>query len=429
MIHKTVHTITTLLAALTLLCMLPACGSKRNPTGGPQDTVKPKVLGSSPAEFGAITNGVIEISFSKEMDKSTLANSIYIYPPVLNKKVSMDKATLRIKLGETLKPNTNYFVTLSTRLKDSRGNPLENNQTLVFRNGDLNNYRISGTISYEQPSDVGLPIELSLVSADSLLVLSNRISGEAYTIESLNPQAHLLRAYIDKNLNGRYDFGLDPFFEGLADGKSLSTLNMSIAYADSSKPRIRRVLPVSNREIHISLSEQVKSYHSVKVLGVNPVTIKHQILEQDKISIICTAMDSTEYTLQLNGVEDFKGNQSEVLEAKFHNYAAPDTIAPTIVNTNPRNGASVNNLLPVLELHFSELIPAANVHAKLFSGNELIPLKQLTEFGRVHRFQPTKELVNYRSCILKVLNTTSDFSGNKMKQEYELQFLPLMRDK
>ncbi len=427
--HRLVRNIGSLVAVVALLGGVSACGSKRNPTGGPQDTLKPQVLGCSPAEFGEITKGVIEISFSKEMDKTSLANSIYIYPPVLNKKVSLDKSTLRIKLGEKLKTDTNYFVTLSTRLKDTRGNPLEMNQTLVFRNGELNNYRISGTINYERPGDIGLPIELSLVSTDSLLVLSKRISGEAYSIDSLNPQAHLLRAYIDKNLNGRYDFGLEPSFEGMSDGKALSTLDMSIAYADSSKPRIRRLVPVSKREIQLLLSEQIKSYQSVRVIGASPVTVQHHILEQDKISVLCTEMDSTEYTVQLLGVEDFKGNRSEVLEIKFNNNTVPDTIAPTVVTTNPRNGASVNNLLPILEIHFSELVPEANVNAILLSGSEKIPLKLLSGFGRVHRFQPTKELVNYRTHTLRVLTTTTDYSGNKLKQEFELQFLPLMRDK
>jgi hypothetical protein len=414
---------------ITLMLLVAACGSKRNPTGGPQDTVKPMVLGSSPAEFGEINKGVIEISFSKEMDKSSLANSIYIYPPVLNKKVSMDGPTLKIKLNEPLKPNTNYFVTLSTRLKDNRGNPLEKNQTLIFKNGELNNYRIAGTIAYEQAADSGLPIELSLMSADSLLVLSNRITGDAYSIDTLNPQAHILRAYIDKNLNGRYDFGLDPFFEGKTVDKPVANLNIYIAYADSSKPRIRKVQPISKRELQVTLSESIKSYQSINLLGSGPATIQHHLLEQDKIGVLCAAMDSTEYTLQLFGAEDFKGNRSELLETKFRNSALPDTTAPTITYTNPRNGASVNSLSPILEVHFSELIPSDKVYAQLLAGNEIIPLKQLSGLGRMHRFQPTKQLVNYRTHTLKILTTTSDYSGNKLKQEFELQFLPLKRDK
>ncbi|MDY0151094.1 MAG: Ig-like domain-containing protein, partial [Candidatus Cloacimonas sp.] len=422
MCSNRLHSIIYLIIALLLMC---GCGSKRNPTGGPQDTEKPTVLGSFPAEYGSLANGLVEISFSKPMDKSSLANSIYIYPPVIAKKVSLDGVSLKIKLNETLKINTNYFITLSTRLKDTRGNPLDKNQTLVFRNGELSQYRIAGSISYETPSDKGLPLELTLLSADSLLVRSDRIRGESYAIEALNPQAHILRSYIDKNLNGRYDYGTEPFFEGMSDGSKLANLNMEMAYADSSKPQISRVIVNSNRELQINLSEPIRSYKAVVLLGKQPLAIAHQLLEGSKLSILCAALDSTDYTLQLLGAQDLKGNVSEYLEAKIRGKAKADTLAPAISFTNPRNGASVNTLSPILEIHFSEIIPADHIHAKLFAGSEEIPLKLLSTTGRIHRYQPAKELVNYRSHVLNILSTTSDFSGNKLEADYDLQFLPL----
>ena len=71
---------------LILMVIISGCGNKKSPTGGPQDIEKPTVLATSPIEFGDISSGVIEISFSKPMDKNSLANSIYIYPPVQIKK-------------------------------------------------------------------------------------------------------------------------------------------------------------------------------------------------------------------------------------------------------------------------------------------------------------------------------------------------------
>ena len=410
-----------------ILMLIAGCGSKRNPTGGPEDTIKPTVVSCSPAEFGEISNGQIEISFSKNMDKASLANSIYIYPPVQNKKVSLDRSTIKIKLNEPLLPQTNYFVTLSTRLKDIRNNPLAQNQTLVFRSGELNKYRIAGTITYEDNADNGLPVELSLFSPDSLLVLSDRISGGAYAIDALNPQVHILRSYIDKNQNGRYDFGLDPFFEGVSDGKQLANMNINLAYADSVKPSIRNINSLSNRELLITLSEPLKSYQSVTIMGKQPVQIYYHLLEDNRISILCVALESMEYTLQLRGAEDLKGNTVNILESKFKGKAEADTLAPKVVWTNPRNGSSVNSLSPVLELHFSELIPMGKIHAQLFAGKEEIPLKQLSSTSRIQRFQPLRELVNYRSHTLKILSTTTDFSGNSLEDDYELQFLPLKR--
>jgi hypothetical protein len=416
-----------ILLLFVIVAISSGCGNKRNPTGGPLDEVKPVVLGSTPVEFGQIENGIIEIAFSKPMDKSSLANSIYIYPPVTNKKVSLERSTLIIKIAEELRPDTNYFVTLSTRLKDTHGNALDKNQTITFRNGELNQFRMAGTIAYETPSDNGSPIELTVLSPDSILVKSERISGSTYSLEALNPQPHILRAYIDKDLNGRYDFGREPYFESTSDGAKIANLNMELAYADSTKPQIQRVSVISNRELQVSLSEPLKSYKAAIILGKQPLSIAHSLLEGDNITFLVAPMDSTEYTLQLLGAQDMKGNIANYLEKKFNGKAKADTLAPTITFTNPRNGASVNSLSPVLELHFNKIIPADRIMAKLFAGKEEIPLKLLSTTGRIHRFKPAKELENYRSHLLKVLTTTSDFNGNKMHKEYELQFLPLKR--
>ncbi|MBP7310716.1 MAG: Ig-like domain-containing protein [Candidatus Cloacimonetes bacterium] len=411
-----------------LLVFMSGCGSRKSPTGGPQDVDKPTVLASLPAEYGDISKGTIEISFSKEMDKGSLANSIYIYPPVEKRKISLDGATLKIKLNEALKQDTNYFVTLTTRLKDVRGNALAKNQTLIFSSGNLLDNRIMGAITYEDKSDMGLPIELSLFSPDSLLVLSTELRGGIYILGNLNPQKHTLRAFIDKNLNNRYDFGADPYFEGSSDGAKVATIDLQMAYADSSMPRIKKIVQLSNRELSVELSEAIKGFREIKISGTDSPKLVHKILEEDKISILCAPLDSTEYTLELSGAEDKKGNVAEELKLKFRFTAAADTLAPRISYTLPRNGASVNSLSPILELHFSEIIPEENIAVKLFMGSREVPIKQLSGTGRIHRFQATEELDNYKAYILKVLPSTSDFSGNKLKEAFELNFLPLKRN-
>jgi len=417
-----------LLYLLIIVFLISGCGNKRSPTGGPQDIDKPVVLESSPAEFGDISSGVIEISFSKPMERATLANSIYIYPPVQNKKITLDGANLKIHIKEPLKPDTNYFITLTKRLKDLRGNTLEKNQTLIFRNGKLSTYRIAGTITYEEPTDKGLPLELTLLSADSLLVLSGVLQGGAYAIDNLNAQKHILRTYIDKNFNGRYDFGSEPFFEGITAGSSFSTLNFTMAYSDTTRAKISNVNVLHNRELQVILSEDIKSYDELSVQTKNsPLPIAYQLIEGNIINLLTAKMDSTEYTLTLTGVKDKKDNLSDKLETKFQVRPVADTLAPKITFTNPRNGASVNTLLPILEIHFSEIIPKGNIQVKLLCGNQEISLKHLSETGRIHRFQPSKELDNYKSHLLIITSETTDFSGNHLKNNYELQFLPLLR--
>lgn len=406
---------------------LSACGSKRNPTGGEKDTTRPEVLATLPSEYCDISTGIVEISFSKPMDRNSLANSIYIYPPVQNKKVSLDGSTLKIKLNETLKQDTNYFVTLSTRLKDTRGNALERNQTLVFSNGKLSNNRVAGNIIYEEPADNGLPVDLSLFSADSLLVYANRLNGTVFVVDNLNTGKHILRSYIDKNLNGRYDFGLEPFFEDATDGSRQANLDVNLAYADTSKARIKSVNVISNRELQVLFTEPVVRFQTINISSTKPLEIDYNLIENNRFSILTAPMDSIKYKLYINGVVDKKGNETEPLEYQFDGGKKTDSTAPFITHTNPRNGASVNTLSPILELHFSEIIPAGAIYVKLITGTDEITLKQLSSTGRIHRFQPTKDLLNYRSHTLIVLSNTKDYSGNKLEKDYELQFLPLKR--
>lgn len=407
-----------------------ACGSKRNPTGGALDTEKPAVLTTLPAQFGQITDGRIEINFSKYLDKSSITQAIYIYPPVLNKKITVDKSTLRIRINEKLQEDTNYYVTLSTRLKDIRGNALAKNQTLVFAHGKLNDLRITGVIGYEDYSDNVLPVQVTLLSADSLLVLNQTIQGGAYAIEALNPAAYILRAYIDKNQNGRFDLTREPSFEQRAMVSKASNIDISLAYADTTKPVIKSAVAKSRREIELTFSEALANYGSISIQRSDtqaelPILISS--LDIDKLILLTAAQDSTKYVVSVSNLKDRKGNLNSLAKTELRASNTDDSEAPTVMSSNPRNGTSVNNLRPVLEIQFSEIIPPESISANLTAADskQILALDVLPSAGRVYRFQPKQALQNYRSHLLSV--SASDISGNKLKEEFKLQFLPLLR--
>ena len=414
-----------ILAALLLFTL--GCGNKRNPTGGDLDTEKPVVLATYPAEFEEIVDGTLEISFSKPMDRNSLANSIYLYPPVQNKKFILERSTLKIKLNEALKPDCNYFVTLSTRLKDLRGNSLKANQTLIYRSGKLSTARLSGLLNYEIPSDESSPIATSLFSEDSLLVFTTNLTGKSFALENLNQMPYRLRSYIDKNQNGRYDPGTEPIFEAKTEGREKEVLDQYLAYVDTSFVWINSIDAVSNREIRMEFSEPVASYQQVLVVSDTILDIKHKVLEKNILTLLTESQDSLRYTISVLGATDLKGNRSDLLQKQFSGSQQKDADPPVITYTNPRNGASVNNLSPVIELHFNEIIPSGSLKLKLVAGKEEIALKVISETGRIHRLLPQKELPNYSTCQLTVLSTTADFSGNKLEQDYHLQFLPIKR--
>ncbi len=415
---------------LAVLLPLLSCGSKKSPTGGPEDLDRPSVLSSLPAQFGQITNGRIEINFSKPLDKSSVTQAVYIYPPIQNKKISVDKSTLLIRFTEELLPDTNYYVTVSTRLKDIRGNsPLES-QTLVFAHGTLNQLQLAGNVSFEDEADSSLPVQLRLLSADSLDVLSTVSRGPAYVLETLNPAAYILRAYIDKDRNNRHDPDREPFFESGVKLLRSQNLNVHLAYADSTKPVMKLAQARHQREVELLFSEPLAVYDSVKLLrldtgGELPILIKS--LDGDKLTLLTEIQDAPNYRVEIRGARDARGNITPLDKADFRSSQIIDSTPPSVVSSTPRNGTSVSTLEPVLELRFSETIPGSTLKASLRAAesNTEIPITLSGTDTAVYTFKPTRPLQNYRSYILTV--SAADISGNQLAEDYKLNFLPLLR--
>jgi hypothetical protein len=415
-----------------LLFSLCACGSKRGPTGGEADTEQPTVLSSAPAEMGDISDGIIEIDFSKPLDKASITNSVYIYPPVSERRISLSKATLRIEILDQLQADTNYFVTLSTRIKDLRGNALDKAHSLVFRHGDGALASISGLIEYENPEDIGASVNLSVFSADSLLVLMQELQGQSYEISSLNPATYSLRAYIDKNLNGRYDETAEPIFEESVLASEHTNLDLAMSYVDTTLAQIKRVEQKTAHELEIILSEPLTEYRTLDIFeegSSERLEILHQYLDRDQLYVLCEKPDSLRYIVRMRNLMDQKGNLSPESSRQFSATLFSDDIPPRLDSSNPRNGATVNDLRPLIELHFSEIMTESNLQVKLLASDSQKEAKLdiLSIKGRKVTLQPSEELTNYRSYRLIILKESTDYSGNSMAEDSEVLFLPIKR--
>lgn len=422
-----------LLAFVLLISLnMIACGNKRGPTGGDQDLDKPTVLSSSPAEMGDISGGIIEIDFDKPMDKSSLPNAIYFYPPITEKRISLSRQTLTIEIKEKLQDDTLYYITLSTRIKDTRGNNLDKAHTLIFANGNPSKAKLSGLIAYEKGEDANKAINMSLFSADSLLVMMKELSGSSYELTNLSPGSYRMRGYIDNNLNGRYDETAEPFYEAPFSLTDIATMDMNMAYVDTSWAQIRSVKQHSRNELEITLSESVRSFSDLSIKtepqGL-PLDILHQFLDHDKLYLLTAAMDSTRYTIHMTNLEDNKGVISPGSGFSFTAAGLEDGTAPVLLSSNPRNGATVNSLRPTIELNFSEIIPAAKLSLRMIEtdSKKEVPVYISDIRGRSARVTPTKDLANYRSHTLIIDASSSDFSGNQIGRNIEILFLPISR--
>lgn len=136
----------------TLLCvylLFPGCASIQTPTGGPRDSIAPKVLKETPANF--TTNfkaDEINIQLDEYFKISNESKEFSISPAMdKNPFFKIRKKVLNIQLQDTLAPNTTYTINFGRGLVDyNEGNVLKNYMYVFSTGNKIDSLTISGTI-------------------------------------------------------------------------------------------------------------------------------------------------------------------------------------------------------------------------------------------------------------------------------------------
>ncbi|MGV3705738.1 MAG: Ig-like domain-containing protein [Arcticibacter sp.] len=136
----------------TLICvylLFPGCASIQTPTGGPRDSIAPKVLKETPTNF--TTNfkaDEINIQLDEYFKISNESKEFSISPAMdKNPFFKIRKKVLNIQLQDTLAPNTTYTINFGRGLVDyNEGNVLKNYMYVFSTGNKIDSLTISGTI-------------------------------------------------------------------------------------------------------------------------------------------------------------------------------------------------------------------------------------------------------------------------------------------
>ena len=415
--------------------ILSHCGSEKAPSGGPKDTVKPKIVSVDPGEYESIADGNVEITFSKPIDRATVLTGIHIYPPILKKKYRWpDGNTLGIRIYERLEENTNYYVMLSKNIKGMHGNPLEEDYLYTFASGELQRMRLSGNIEYELPKDTEKPIILSLFDADTVNVYKTRITGSNYVLENLNPGGYIIESFIDLIDNDKYDYGTEPWFRQEIELNESMTLDWQMAYEDSLAPSLKSVKPLSATQLVVELTEPVQEIGSVRIRTQDSLAVELPVIEyrffEDTLHVLTEAQDTLKYMLEARGLRDLKDNFCEIDSIFFEGKARPDTTAPRVTHTVPRNGTSITTRMPEIHVWFSEIILTKDLEVSMRSAETGEAIDVEVVEGNSSRFvlKPVQRLTNYNTYVLTIGASTADPSGNELRQPVDVSMIPVVRE-
>jgi len=201
-------------SVFTLICfylVLPGCASIQTPTGGPRDSIAPKVLKETPANF--TTNfkaDEINIQLDEYFKISNESKEFSISPAMdKNPFFKVRKKVLNIQLQDTLSPNTTYTINFGRGLVDyNEGNVLKNYMYVFSTGNKIDSLTISGTIKNTLTKQPVLDATVFIIPVEQDSIFGKRRANIFTTTDSLGNfslkylRAGTYRAYALKEESG-----------------------------------------------------------------------------------------------------------------------------------------------------------------------------------------------------------------------------------
>jgi len=125
------------------------CAQIGMPTGGPKDSIPPRLVSASPKLNSTnVTGNKITLTFNEYIDLKEIQSNVLISPfPKKNPAIDFKLKTVTVKLKDSLLPNTTYSINFGNAIVDNNeGNPFKD-FTYVFSTGNnLDSLMFSGKV-------------------------------------------------------------------------------------------------------------------------------------------------------------------------------------------------------------------------------------------------------------------------------------------
>ncbi|MEN9697078.1 MAG: hypothetical protein RLZ56_499 [Bacteroidota bacterium] len=184
----------TIAIAFYFVQSLVACANIVPPSGGPRDTIPPYRIAAKPKDSSIGVNPKeILIGFNEYINTVSLQENLIVGPGLKNIPLVESKLnTLRIRINDTLLPNTTYRIQFGNAVRDVNEGNIVQNFSYVFSTGDhIDSGRIQGKVQLAETGRV-----------DSTLIVVLHPMGNDSAIFKNKP------IYYSK-LNGKGKFSFD----------------------------------------------------------------------------------------------------------------------------------------------------------------------------------------------------------------------------
>jgi hypothetical protein len=421
----------TRLVGLVLAACIVAvgCAKEGAPEGGPPDTYPPRIEGHRPGrdEVGVSRTTAIEIEFSEKPDKESAERAVVILPARGDQKFRWRGRRLIIE-GASLPAGVTCVVTVLSSCRDRHGNPMSAPYSWAFSTGEaLSRGMLRAHLLSQELPVVGGLVEVSL-EADTAAVpvrIGQSDSSGVAIVGWLPEGTFRVLAFHDGNADNSYQFGLE---EGavdtvhLAPGDTLD-LELALAVADTTPPRLVRGVAPSSRRIDLSFDEPVVGDGSFAVtteLG-DSLAVGASCVDPEEASLVRLVlledMASVSYWVSARGLSDEVGLPMRDGEVVVEGTSDPDIAAPelrTVYIYVDSTYADAPEIWLQVRAVWSEpvAVPESSVSLREAADGRLLRGEQrITNLQEVV-FVASEPVAPGDCVVLTVAEGVSDFSGN-----------------
>ena len=410
-----------------LLLVISSCASVQSPTGGPRDTIPPKMIKETPKnltknftakeiliqfdEFVNLSNEYTEISISPEPD----------VPPAYKAK----KQILEIKFDKPLEANTTYTINFGKAIADVNESNILKNYTYVFATGNqIDSLSLSGTVtnSLTKQTLKDITVFILPVSQDSLFgkkrasFFTTTDSAGNFSIKNLREDKYSVYALSEQGGGDRIYNGKNEEI-GFLDTSILLNRNV-----DDIKIEVFKEVPAtfSVLEQKIGTDGRITLTFNKKLLQPSIDIIEPLELDKTKTIEFNVTRDTAQIWLPEITFDSIKIAVSDAgnrLDTILLRRSKRDNYTKTVLVTDNINGIKLKPKTDVTLKFSSPISSLQDAQATLLKDSVEVKGFQITkkgnslrEYNFAYPWKPEKEY------ILKLAeNTFTDIYGNKSK--------------
>lgn len=338
--------------AFYLAPSLISCANIVPPSGGPRDSIPPYRIKATPNDSAiGVQPKEILISFNEYINTSNLQENVVVSPNLKNNPLiesNLDK--LRIRIKDTLTPNTTYSIQFGTAIRDVNEGNIAQNFTYVFSTGNyIDSGRIQGTVVLAETGkvDSSLLVLLQPTNDDTAIFKSKplyytHINGKGKFSFNYLPNKQFNVYVLPNDYTKRYDDStkLFAFLDNTVQtGNSKDSIHL---YAFQGYPKTEKKKAVNSKQLKRNTPslKYTKSLEGKEQDLLHPLQLVFEtpIHLNDSFPIILTDTLHNAikgYTINIDSVTS---NKIEIQHAwpsntKFHLIIPQNAIKDTLENT------------------------------------------------------------------------------------------------